>query len=88
MRVQRTRRPRFSRRFPNAAELRQVLTPATPGRSAIARRKRIASTSGSPEEEAEMARTAEAFGLGVSEYLLRLHRLTVAIGHGRRGRSK
>ncbi len=37
----------------------------------------------SPDEKAEMVSTAEAFGLSVSEYLLRLHRLTVAIQAGR-----
>ena len=40
----------------------------------------------SPAEKAEIAKTAEAFGLGMSEYLLRLHRLTVAIQGPQRGR--
>jgi hypothetical protein len=64
-----------------------MLTPATPW----AERDRAEKTDRvnvriSPAEKAEMAETAERFGLGVSEYLLRLHRLTVAI-QGLRPRS-
>jgi hypothetical protein len=67
-------------RFPKPAEVRKTLTPATPW----AERDRAEKTDRvnvriSPAEKVEMAETAEAFGLGVSEYLLRLHRLTVAI---------
>lgn len=71
-------------RFPRAVELRRTLAPSTPW----AERDRAEKTDRvnvriSPAEKAEMAQTAESFGLGVSEYLLRLHRLTVAI-QGRR----
>lgn len=73
-------------RFPTSKDMARTLTPETPE----AQRDRLEKSDRvnlriSPEEKAEMAATAEAFGLGVSEYLLRLHRLTVAI-QGRRGR--
>lgn len=73
-------------RLPEASEIRRVLTPATPW----AERDRAEKTDRvnvriSPDEKAEMAKTADALGLGVSEYLLRLHRLTVAI-QGRKRR--
>lgn len=75
--------------FPTRAEIRRVLTPATPW----AERDRAEKTDRvnvriSPGEKAEMAQTAERFGLGVSQYLLRLHRLTVAISEGGRGRKR
>jgi hypothetical protein len=74
-------------RLPQAAEITRVLTPATPW----AQRDRAEKSEQvkfriSPDEKAEMARTADALGLGVSEYLLRLHRLTVAIRGPRRGK--
>jgi Mobilization protein NikA len=74
-------------RFPTGPEVRRELRPVTPW----AERDRAQKTERvnvriSPEEKAEMAETAEAFGLGVSEYLLRLHRLTVAIQGERRKR--
>lgn len=78
-------------RFPQASEVQRHFTPATPW----AERDRAEKTDRvnvriSPAEKAEMATTADGFGLGVSEYLLRLHRLTVAIqgeqpAKGRRG---
>jgi Mobilization protein NikA len=76
-------------RFPTGPELRRVLTPTTPW----AERDRAQKTDRvnvriSPSEKAEMAQTAERFGLGVSEYLLRLHRLTVAIQERRGNRRK
>jgi hypothetical protein len=40
----------------------------------------------SPEEKAEMARTAESFGKSLSEYFVTLHRLTVAIQGSRKDR--
>lgn len=72
-----------ARRFPNASELKKALTPATPWAERDRLQKdetvnfRVAG-----EEKREMAAVAASFGLSVSEYLLRLHRLTVAI-HGR-----
>lgn len=74
------KRSDVSQRLPGAADIRRVLTPATPW----AERDRAEKTDRvnvriSPDEKAEMAETAEAFDLDVSEYLLRLHRLTVAI---------
>jgi hypothetical protein len=71
-------------RFPQASEVRRHFTPATPW----AERDRAEKTDRvnvriSPDEKVEMAETAEKFGLGVSEYLLRLHRLTVAIQSSR-----
>lgn len=71
-----------ARRFPNASELRKTLTPATPwaGRNRLPKdgtvNFRVAA-----DEKREMGTVAASFGLSVSEYLLRLHRLTVAI-HG------
>ncbi len=74
-------------RFPEAAEVRRHFTPAMPW----AERDRAEKTDRvnlriSPAEKAEMAQTADRFGLGVSEYLLRLHRLTVAIQEHRERR--
>lgn len=73
------------RRFPRPAELKKTLTPATPW----AERDRLKKTSRvnlrvAPEERAEMAAMAEAFGMDLSAYLLRLHRLTVSIQGGER----
>lgn len=81
------KRDRSVRRFPAASELRQALTPATPWavRDRAEKTDRV-NVRISPEEKAEMAKTAEALGLGVSEYLLRLHRLTVAIQGGQKDR--
>lgn len=67
-------------RLPQAAEITRALTPTTPW----AERDRAEKSDQvkfriSPAEKTEMAATAEAFGLGVSEYLLKLHRLTIAI---------
>jgi len=71
-------------RLPRPVELQRGLTPATPWavRDRAEKTDRV-NVRISPEEKAEIALTAEAFGLGMSEYLLRLHRLTVAI-QGRR----
>lgn len=80
-------RTRGAPRLPQAAEIPRDLTPATPwperGRAEKTDRVNVRI---SPDEKAEMAATAESFGLGVSEYLLRLHRLTVAIGRRERKR--
>jgi hypothetical protein len=75
-------------RYPKAAEVRKTLTPATPwaDRDRAPKTDRV-NVRISLAEKAEMAQMAESFGLGVSEYLLRLHRLTVAIrGSQRRDR--
>jgi predicted DNA binding CopG/RHH family protein len=71
--------------FPQASEIRRHFRPATPWaeRDLLPKGDRV-NVRVSSTEKVEMAQTAEAFGLGVSEYLLRLHRLTVAIGHGGR----
>ena len=77
------------RRLPRPAELKKALTPATPWaqRERLPKDQRV-NIRVSQEEKDEMATTAEAFGLGVSEYLLRLHRLTVAIQGGEASRQR
>jgi hypothetical protein len=83
-------RTRPDPRFPGRLELRRTLTPTTPWaqRDRLPKGERV-NVRISSDEKAEMAETAAAFGLGVSEYLLRLHRLTVAIqGRQRRRGSR
>lgn len=69
-----------ARRFPNPSELKKTLTPATPwtGRDRLPKDETV-NFRVAAEEKREMATVAASFGLGVSEYLLRLHRLAVAI---------
>jgi hypothetical protein len=63
-----------------AQDLEAVLHPVTPSavRDRLAKSARIAFQL-APAEKREIAETASAFGLTVTDYLLRLHRLTVAI---------
>ena len=73
-------RTRVASRFPQAAEIQRDLTPATrwPERGLTEKTDRV-NVRIYPDEKAGIAATPESFGLGVSEYLLRLHRLKVAI---------
>jgi hypothetical protein len=76
-------------RFPAVSEFRRVLTPATPW----ARRERLEKGARvniriSAEEKVEVEEYASLFGLSISGYLIRLHRLAVAIqgARSRKGR--
>jgi hypothetical protein len=79
----------LGRRFPKAAELRRTLTPATPWaqRDRLPKDGRV-NLRVSSEEKAEMAAAAEEFGLNVSEYLLKLHRVATAIKAAGRDRRR
>ena len=41
-----------------------------------------------PAEKREMAETASAFGLTLTDYFRQLHQITRALGHGPKGRAK
>lgn len=71
------------------ADLEATLRPVTPStiRDRLAKTARIAFQL-SPAEKEEIASTASGFGLTVTDYLLRLHRLTVAIQANRGGRRR
>jgi len=76
-------------RLPTGAELRRALTPATPwaARDRVPKDGRV-NLRVSTEEKAEMAAAADEFGLNVSEYLLKLHRVATAIKAAGRDRRR
>jgi hypothetical protein len=65
-------------------DLEIVLRPVTPGlvRDRLAKSSRVTFLV-SAQEKREMQETAAAFGLTLTDYMIRLHRLTVAIGSRR-----
>jgi hypothetical protein len=72
------------RRGSGSEDLEQVLRATTPSavRDQLAKTDRL-DVRLSAAEKREIQETAQAFGLTATDYVLRLHRLTVAI-HGRR----
>ncbi|HEV8232753.1 MAG TPA: hypothetical protein VGQ75_10440 [Thermoanaerobaculia bacterium] len=75
------------RRGSGSEDLEQVLKATTPSavRDQLAKTDRL-DVRLSAAEKKEIQETAQGFGLTATDYVLRLHRLTIAIGHGRRRR--